>query len=145
MDHGGQGQGGQAHRGGPRFTRSASQADLFVRLGLGSDSALFNGLSYYMMENNRFHRDYVANYTNAGFMVKPGCGLREGLFAGSDKEKRAYNPETWDYETDAPGNPVVEHPRCVVRLMKAEFSRYTPERVAEITGMPRGRDQCPTG
>lgn len=127
----------------PRFTKSASQADLYVRLRPGSDIALFNGLSYYMMENHLFHQDYVANYTNAGFVVKPGFAFAEGLFSGYDQEKKAYNPETWDYETDAQGNPVtdltLQHPRCVFQLMKAEFSRYTPQKVEEVTGVPRER------
>ena len=41
-------------------------------------------------------------------------------------------------------DPTLEHPRCVFQLLKRHYSRYTPERVAEICGcskraVPRGR------
>jgi formate dehydrogenase major subunit len=34
----------------------------------------------------------------------------------------------------------LEHPRCVFQLMKKQFSRYTPEMVESITGIPK--EQC---
>ncbi len=34
-------------------------------------------------------------------------------------------------------DPTLEDPRCVFQLMKDHFSRYTPEVVADTTGMPR--------
>ena len=33
-------------------------------------------------------------------------------------------------------DPTLQDPRCVFQLMKAHYSRYTPEKVSEITGMP---------
>ncbi len=85
----------------PRFTRSAAKADLYVRLRPGTDIALMGGLINYVLENNLFHKDYVANYTNAAFVVNKDFTFHDGLFSGYDKEKRAYNPETWSYELDA--------------------------------------------
>src|SRR5260370_18849196 len=34
----------------------------------------------------------------------------------------------------------LEHPRCVFQLLKKQYSRYTPEMVSSITGIPA--DQC---
>jgi formate dehydrogenase major subunit len=129
----------------PRFTRSASKADLFVRLRPGTDIALFNGLCYYIIEQGLYHRDYVANYTNAGFLVKADFSFQDGLFSGYDPAKKAYNFDSWAYETDASGNPAIDptlqNPRCVFQLMKAEFSRYTPEMVQMVTGVPQEKFQ----
>ena len=125
----------------PRFTRSAAKADLYIRLRPGSDIALFNCLSNYAIDNNLIHKDYVVNYTNASFIVKPGFGFADGLFSGFDKAKKAYDYATWDYETDAQGNPqtdpTLQNPRCVLQLLKAEFSRYTPEMAESVTGVPK--------
>ena len=125
----------------PRFTRSAAKADLYIRLRPGSDIALFNCLSNYAMVNNLVHKDYVVNYTNASFIIKPGFAFADGLFSGFDKEKKSYDYATWDYETDAQGNPLtdptLQNPRCVFQLLQAEFSRYTPEMAASVTGVPQ--------
>ena len=125
----------------PRFTRSAAKADLYVRLRPGTDIALMGGLINYVLENNLFHKDYVANYTNAAFVVNKDFAFQDGLFSGYDKEKRAYDPATWSYELDAEKKPVTDptltNPRCVFQLMKQFYARYTPEMVAAITGVPK--------
>ena len=125
----------------PRFTRSAAKADLYISLRPGSDIALFNCLSNYAIDNNLIHKDYVVNYTNAGFIVKPGFSFQDGLFSGFDPAKKAYDYATWDYETDASGtpqtDPTLQNPRCVLQLLKAEFSRYTPEVAESVTGVPK--------
>src|SRR6266852_901246 len=33
----------------------------------------------------------------------------------------------------------LQHPRCVFQLLKQQYSRYTPEMVERITGIPRGQ------
>jgi formate dehydrogenase major subunit len=38
--------------------------------------------------------------------------------------------------TYAKTDPTLQDPRCVIQLMKAHYSRYTPDKVSEITGMP---------
>ena len=125
----------------PRFTRSAAKADLYVRLRPGTDIALMGGLINYVLENNLFHKDYVANYTNAAFLVNKDFTFQDGLFSGFDKEKRAYDPETWSYEVDAEKKPVTDptlaNPRCVFQIMKQFYARYTPELVEQVTGVPK--------
>ena len=124
----------------PRFTRSAAKADLYVRLRPGTDIALMGGLIKYVLENHLFHKDYVVNYTNAAFLVNKDFAFHDGLFSGYQKEKRAYDTGTWDYEADKEGKPVTDptltNPRCVFQLMKAHYARYTPELVAATTGVP---------
>ncbi len=125
----------------PRFTRSASKADLFVSLRPGTDIALFGGLINYVLQNNLFHRDYVVNYTNAPFVVSKDYTFQDGLFCGYQKDKRAYDAAAWDYEVDAQKTPVTDptlsNPRCVFNLMKAHYARYTPEMVQATTGVPK--------
>ena len=125
----------------PRFTRSAAKADLYVRLRPGTDIALFGGLINYALSNELYHRDYVVSYTNASFLVVKDFAFQEGLFAGYQKDKRAYDAAVWDYEMDKEGKPVTDptlaDPRCVFQLMKAHFARYTPEMVEATTGVPK--------
>ncbi len=125
----------------PRFTRSAARADLYVRLRPGTDIALIGGLINHVLQNDLYHKDYVANYTNAAFLVNPGFGFKDGLFSGYQKDKRAYNVETWNYQVDAEKKPLTDaslnNPQCVFQLLKAQYSRYTPEMVEAVTGVPR--------
>jgi formate dehydrogenase major subunit len=87
----------------------------------------------------------------------------DGFFSGWEEEKGGYDNTTWQYagmrvrgavqdeETALSGeqvhhgaalehgeppeeDPSLEHPRCVFQLLKRHYSRYTPERVAEICG-----------
>jgi formate dehydrogenase major subunit len=132
----------------PRFTRTSAVADTYLRIRTGTDAAYFGGLINYVLQNNLFHDDYVRNYTNASFIVKQGYGFQDGLFSGYDPAKRAYDVSTWAYEpagtpstspTDAFANRdgTLQKPRCVLQLMKQHYSRYTPDMVERITGIPK--------
>jgi len=83
----------------PRFTRTASEADQFLQIRAGSEIAFLGGLINYAIENNRFNRDYLINYTNAAFIVKEGFKLPDdGLYSGYDANARTYDKTTWNYE-----------------------------------------------
>src|SRR5260221_839468 len=83
----------------PRFTRTASQADLFLQIRAGADIAFLGGLINYAIQNNRIAKDYLINYTNAAFIVKDGFKLPEdGLFSGFDAAAVTYDKSTWNYE-----------------------------------------------
>jgi formate dehydrogenase major subunit len=211
----------------PRFTRTASVADMFVQIRAGTDIAFLGGLINYAIEKNRIARDYIVNYTNASFIIKDGFKLPEedGLYSGFDPQKKSYDVSSWNYEEggnltpkDAtaamavaastlakppaaagakpaaakPVTPVhygtpagaaaapqkghggegggyqaqgpvgakaaigattvpvalppkvsydlsLEHPRCVFQLLKKQYSRYTPEMVSKITGIPQDK------
>jgi formate dehydrogenase major subunit len=83
----------------PRFTRTATQADLFLQIRAGTDIAFLGGLINYAIQNNRIAKDYLINYTNAAFIVKDGFKLPEdGLFSGFDAGVTTYDKSTWNYE-----------------------------------------------
>ena len=192
----------------PRFTRTASQADLFCQIRAGSDIAFLGGVISYAIQNNRVAHEYLVNYTNAAFIVKEGFKLPEdGLFSGFNADTKTYDKSTWNYqeggnetgELVAAGTPAtggapkghepqgsvprakegsvthhgpegqgyqpqgpagakaigggpipppsmpekvaydlsLQHPRCVYQLLKQQYSRYTPEMVERITGIPK--------
>ena len=159
----------------PRFTRTASVADVFAQIRAGADIAFLGGLIHYAIENNRIAKDYLLNYTNAAFIIKEGFKLPEdGLYSGFDAAQQTYDKTTWNYEDASgkggrqgngaetspskeggagagqmsqpagphlPENPSydlkLEHPRCVYQLLRKHYSRYTPEMVERITGVPK--------
>jgi formate dehydrogenase major subunit len=102
--------------------------------------AYFGGLINHVMQNNLFHDEYVRNYTNASFIVKQGFDFKDGLFSGYDPAKRTYDISSWSYEVGSDGfakrDTTLQHERSVFQLMKAHYSRYTPEMVSSITGIP---------
>src|SRR5215470_2184187 len=150
----------------PRFTRTSAMADVYARIRTGTDVAFFGGLINYVLRNNLIHHEYVRNYTNASFIVKEGFDFHDGLFSGYDPVKRVYDTSTWAYEGDGPAQAAfertqkeiiahgqgpaqagagvslakrdmqLEHPRSVFQLLRKHYSRYTPEMVASITGIP---------
>ncbi len=126
----------------PRFTRSASVADYYAPLRSGTDIAFLGGVINYLLSNNKIQTEYVRNYTNATFIVGEGYTFEDGIFSGYDAETRKYDNASWSYEKDgdfAKVDPTMEHPRCVLQIMKKHFSRYTPEVVEQITGTPKDK------
>jgi formate dehydrogenase major subunit len=91
----------------------------------------------------------------------------DGLFSGFDLATQEYDNSTWNYEGAGEGgaaakpaadatypNPAaatppaklppdvaydlsLQHPRCVFQLLKKQYSRYTPEMVERVTGIPK--------
>jgi formate dehydrogenase major subunit len=124
----------------PRFTRTSAKADIHVRLRSGTDIAFLGGMIRYILDNNLYDEFYVKNYTNVSFIVNPRYGFDDGLFSGYDPNKRAYDASTWALEKDEQGIPkrdmTLQDPRCVLQLMKKHYSRYTLEKVSQITGTP---------
>ena len=127
----------------PRFTRSAAMADYYAPIRAGSDIAFLSGVINYLLSNNKIQQEYVANYTNAPFIVGEGYSFSNGLFSGYNEAKRTYDPSSWNYELDEKGfakvDATMQHPRCVLQVMKNHFSRYTPEIVSRITGTPKDK------
>jgi formate dehydrogenase major subunit len=138
----------------PRFTRTAAVADMHVQIRAGSDIAFLGGLINYALENQRVAKEYLVNYTNAAFVIKEGFKLPDdGLYSGFDSGTQTYDKSTWNYEeagratasSAAPASlPLnvafdtqLENPRCVYQLLKKHYSRYTPEMVERITGIPK--------
>jgi formate dehydrogenase major subunit len=127
----------------PRFTRTSAVADKHLRIRTGTDVAYFGGLINYVLQNNLYHKEYVQFATNAGLVVKEGYAFNDGLFNAYDQTKRSYDPTQWTYEKGPDGFAKVdiEHPRSVLNLMRTHYSRYTPEMVERITGIPAAEFQ----
>ena len=126
----------------PRFTRSAAVADYYAPLRAGSDIAFLGGVINYLLSNNKIQTEYVRNYTNATFIVGEGYRFEDGIFSGYDAEARKYDNASWGYEKEgdyAKVDMTMEHPRCVLQIMKKHYARYTPEVVEQITGTPKDK------
>ncbi len=124
----------------PRFTRTSAVADFYTALRSGTDIAFLGGMIKYILDNDKYFKFYVANYTNASFILGDKYGFEDGLFAGYDPKKRAYDQSYWAFKKTDKGIPkkdtTLQDPRCVFQLLKKHYSRYTPEKVSEITGTP---------
>jgi formate dehydrogenase major subunit len=125
----------------PRFTRTAAVADLYAPIRAGTDIAFLGGVINFLLQHDAIQREYVVSYTNAPFLVREDFAFAEGLFSGYKEQTHAYDKTTWAYELDTDGYAKIDvtlsHPRCVFQLMKKHYERYTPERVADLTGTPR--------
>jgi formate dehydrogenase major subunit len=154
----------------PRFTRTSAVADQFCQIRAGTDIAFLGGLINYAIENNCIAHDYLVNFTNAAFLVKPDFQLpgdTDGVFSGFDAGKATYDRSSWNYSGSggkplanpagmstgqnhaAPSLPplpenveydlTLQNPNCVFQLLKKHYSRYTPEIVERITGIPKDK------
>ena len=127
----------------PRFNRTSRVSDLYAPMRPGTDIALLGGMIKYILDNERYHLDYVVSYTNASFLVKEEFAFNDGLFSGYDPEQRKYDTATWDYQLDDEGNPLkdptLSHPRSVFQLMKQHYERYDIDTVCSIVGMPKNK------
>jgi len=127
----------------PRFTRSASVADVYAPIRQGSDIAFLLGLINYCLQNDKIHHEYAKNYTNAAFIVKEGFGYQNGLFSGYDESRRSYDRAGWSYELGDDGfikiDDTLQNPRCVLNLLKEHVKIYTPEMVERICGTPKDK------
>ncbi len=127
----------------PRFTRTASVADYYAPIRTGTDIAFLGGVINYLLTHDQIQHEYVRNYTDFSFIVREDFEFKDGLFSGYNAEKHSYDKETWDYERGDDGyvktDPTLSHPRCVYQLMKAHYSRYTPEMVEKICGTPKDK------
>lgn len=122
----------------PRFTRTSAVADTYLRIRTGTDVAYFGGLINYVLQNNLYHKEYVEWATNGGLVVRESYAFTDGLFNGYDAAKRTYNPAAWAYEVGPDGfaRVDIQNPRSVLNLLRTHYSRYTPEMVSRITGIP---------
>jgi len=125
----------------PRFTRTSTKADIYAPLRSGTDIAFLGGMMKYILDNNKYFKDYVVNYTNATYILGEKFDFKDGLFSGFDAEKRTYDSAQWAFVVDENGmpkkDPTFQDPRCVFQVLKKHFSRYDPDTVSAVTGTPR--------
>ncbi len=59
----------------PRFTRTASVADIYAPIRSGTDITFLSGVLLYLIENNKINAEYVKHYTNASLLVRDDLPL----------------------------------------------------------------------
>ena len=125
----------------PRFTQTSAKADFYTALRSGTDIAFLGGMIKYILDNNKYFKEYVAEYTNAAFIIADSYDFNDGLFSGYDAEKRKYDKSKWGFVKDDKGIPkkdrTLRDPRCVFQLIKKHYSRYNLDTVSAITGTPK--------
>jgi len=142
----------KAHRGAklmvvdPRFTRTASVADYYVPTRTGTDIVFLGAIINYLLTSDKIQHDYVRNYTDMTFLVREDFAFNNGLYSGYDEAAGKYTDKTsWNYDIGADGfakvDPTMENPRCVYQIVKKHYSRYTPEMVEKICGVPPAKFQ----
>jgi formate dehydrogenase major subunit len=75
----------------PRFTRTSAMSDYWLPLRAGSDIVFLGALIRYVLEEERWFKEYVVRYTNAAVIVRDDFVDAEdlgGIFSGA---------ETWLY------------------------------------------------
>jgi len=125
----------------PRFTKTATKADIYAPIRPGTDIAFLYGIMNYAIENNLYFHDYVVNYTNASYLVNPEYNFADGVFSGlTEKDgKFSYDTKSWQYQTDGDNvrkDPTLQDPLCVFQILKKHVSRYDIKTVCSITGTP---------
>src|SRR5947199_16017 len=130
----------------PRYTRTSAAADIHVPLRSGTNIAFFGGLMSYAIQKNLYFKDYVVHYTNASFLLDPAFKTPtdlDGLFTGFDGTKKSYDRASWKYQLDGEGNPKrdlsLKDPQTVFQHLKRHYSRYTPEMVEKVCGIPKAK------
>ncbi|MDQ1301275.1 MAG: formate dehydrogenase major subunit [Chloroflexota bacterium] len=133
----------------PRFTRTATHADIYAALRSGTDIAFVGGMIRYVLDDmqarpDHYNLTYLREYTNAACLIHPdfrGPDALDGLFSGFDPVKRSYDRATWGYQLDDKGvpklDPTLRDTHCVFQILRRHFARYTLDAVLKITGTPR--------
>ncbi len=128
----------------PRFSRTSALADVWVPIRAGTDIVFLGGLIRHLIEHDLFFREYVVHYTNASCILSEEYRDPEdngdGYFSGWNQDKRAYEGDSWIYKGGDLSRPerdlTLQDPQCVFQKLKRHFSRYTPEMVDKICGIP---------
>jgi formate dehydrogenase major subunit len=96
----------------PRFTRTSAMANVHVPIRAGSDIAFLGGIINYILQNERWFREYVVAYTNAATLIKKEFQDTEdldGVFSGWNPETGHYDIESWQYEGTHDAVPAAGH------------------------------------
>jgi formate dehydrogenase major subunit len=125
----------------PKFSRTSARSTFHVPLRSGTDIAFMGGMCKYILDNKKYFADYVLEYTNASFLVGEHYSFKDGLFSGFDPAKKAYDKHAWDFEKDEKGmvkrDKTLEHPRCVINVLKNHYERYNLDIVSQVTGVSK--------
>jgi formate dehydrogenase major subunit len=96
----------------PRFSRTSAVADIHVPIRAGSDIVFLGALIHYIIEHERYFKEYVVNYTNAGAIIRDDFQDTEdldGLFSGWNTEEGRYDLASWHYKNAAAVPAALRH------------------------------------
>jgi formate dehydrogenase major subunit len=113
----------------PRFTRTSAMADIYAPIRAGTDIAFLGGLIRYVIENEKYLKDYVVHYTNAPVIIRDDFKDTEdleGVFSGLGPFKGdaingfigTYDTSSWQYKRGESGH---------IRASGAEVDRSTSQ------------------
>jgi formate dehydrogenase major subunit len=91
----------------PRYSRTSAMADYWLPLRPGSDIIFLGALIKYVIDHEKYFREYIVHYTNACTLLREDFRDTEdlgGIFSGWNQEEKQYDPKTWLYE----GSPYKE-------------------------------------
>ena len=74
---------------------------IWVPLRPESDIIFLGALIHYVLENEKYFREYVVHYTNASTILREDFRDTEdlgGIFSGLERRKEIYDPEDLVYE-----------------------------------------------
>jgi formate dehydrogenase major subunit len=120
----------------PRYTRTSANADIYAPIRPGTDIAFLGGLINYVLQRERYFKEYVVRYTNAATLVNPDFQDTEdldGIFSGYDPDKHVYYPDSWSYASEHLPQRAVHHP--------AQTGEAYAERGVRSTKGPPPRDE----
>jgi formate dehydrogenase major subunit len=129
----------------PRYTRTSAVADVFVKIRAGTAIAFLGAVIRYILEGERYFREYVVHYTNAPTFIAAGdqrAGDAElAARCGPAAADGVPDPWVYDREVEPDGrrgqpriDPTLTDPRCVLQILKRHYAPYTPEAVARVCG-----------
>jgi len=88
----------------PRFTRTSAMADYWLPLRAGSDIVFLGALIRYVLEEERWFKEYVVRYTNASVIVRDD-------FVDAEDLGGIFSPaETWQYPEENVGRASARPP-----------------------------------
>jgi len=132
----------------PVRTGYSAVADDWYGITPGTDGLLILSLVHCLLEAGRIDLDYLAQWTNAPFLVNGAEGPEKGLILKNAEsqpfviDRRTASPAPWDGPGVAPdlGADWQGH-RTVLHHLAAEYLKpdYAPEAVADRTGIPAPR------
>src|SRR3954468_13652133 len=78
----------------PHFTRTSAMCNQYVPIRAGSDIAFLGGLIRYVLDHERWFREYVLAYTNAATIINEGyrdTDELDGVFCGFEPDRQHYD------------------------------------------------------
>ena len=129
----------------PRYSRTSSKADMFIRIRTGTDIAFMGGMIYWILEDMRknpakYNLKYVQQYTNAAYIINSGIKLpgdadQNGLFSVWDSTNKKYDTATWKYANTSSAT-------AEAKLLTPDWEGWTNRTAAEETAWGELDNNC---